>query len=129
MTVKARKMMFAQGVATTNHCAIVNLLRVKETININNLGGTVFGTNRNHPWDKQDQTSRFLLNSTGKSPFCPVCPWDRLGCVPGTIVPQGPSDFFCMHFVFVGFLRPPDTFDHDKGQKCAISDGRLHWIF
>ena len=48
------------------------------------------GTNRNRPWDKWDpspgqtgtpsqgQTGRFLFNSTVKSPFCPVCPWD--GC-------------------------------------------------
>ena len=76
----------------------------KKPININILGGTVSGTNRNRPWDKRDpslgtnwdlslgQTGLFLFNSTVKSPFCPVCPWDGWGFVPGTIVPQGPLE-------------------------------------
>ena len=67
----------------------------KKTININILGGTVLGTDSNRPWDKRDlslgQTGRFLFNSTVKSLFCPVCPWDVWGFVPGTIVPPRPS--------------------------------------
>ena len=86
----------------------------KQPININIFGGTVSGTNRNRPWDKWDpssgqkrdpclgQTGLSLFNSTVKSPFCPVCPWDGWGFVPGTIVPQGPSEkcicVFCLLF-------------------------------
>ena len=73
----------------------LNLAR-KKPININIFGGTVSGTNRNRPWDKWDpslgQTGLSLFNSTVKSPFCPDCPWDGWGFVPGTIVPQGPSE-------------------------------------
>ena len=54
--------------------------------------GTVPGTNGTRPRDKPGQTSRFLLNSTIRSPFCPVCLWDGWGVVPCTIVPQGPSE-------------------------------------
>ena len=43
-----------------------------------------FGTNATPPWNKSGN----LFNSTVKSPFCPVCRWDGLGFVPGTIVPQ-----------------------------------------
>ena len=44
-------------------------------------------------WDPSlGQTGLSLFNSTVKSPFCPVCPWDGWGFVPGTIVPQGPSE-------------------------------------
>ena len=60
-------------------------------------------------WDPSlGQTGLFLLNSTVKSPFCPVCPWDGWGFIPGTIVPQGPSEkclcvlcllFFCSQFI------------------------------
>ena len=37
-------------------------------------------------------TVHSLFSSTVKSPFCPVCPWDGWRFVPGTIVPQGPSE-------------------------------------
>ena len=56
-------------------------------------------------WDPSlGQTGLSLFNSTVKSPFCPVCPWDGWGFVPGTIVPQGPSEkclcVFCLLFFF-----------------------------
>ena len=52
-------------------------------------------------WDPSlGQTGLSLFNSTVKSLFCPVCPWDGWGFVPGTIVPQGPSEkclcVFCL---------------------------------
>ena len=90
----------------------------KKPININIFGGTASGTNRNRPWDKWDpspgtkwdpslgQTGLSLFNSTVKSPFCPVCPWDRWGFVPGTIVPQGPSEKCLCVFLFIGFFAP-----------------------
>ena len=55
-------------------------------------------------WDPSlGQTGLSLFNSTVKSPFCPVCPWDGWGFVPGTIVPQGPSEkWLC--FMFIGFF-------------------------
>ena len=48
--------------------------------------GTVPGTNRDPSpgtnWDPPlGQIGRFLLNSTVKSPFFPVCPWDGWGFV------------------------------------------------
>ena len=76
----------------------------KKKINMNILGGTVFGTNGTSPWDKPGpvpgtnrdpslgQTGLFLFNPTVKSPFYLVCPWDGWGFVPGTIVPQGLSE-------------------------------------
>ena len=42
----------------------------KNTINANILGGTVFGTNWNLPWDKRDPS----LGQTG------TCPWDKPAC-------------------------------------------------
>ena len=90
----------------------------KKPININILGGTVSGTNRNRPWDKRDplpgtnwdpslgQTGLFLFNSTVKSPFCPVCPWDGWGFVPGTIVPQGSSEKCLCVFRLLVFFAP-----------------------
>ena len=83
--------------------------------NQNILDGTVSGTNGNLPWDKPgpvrlgqtgtrfwDKPAGCLLNSTVKLPFCPVCPWDRSRFVPGTVVPQGPSEkclrVFCLFF-------------------------------
>ena len=50
------------------------------------------------------QTGLSLFNFTVKSPFCPVCPWDGW-FVPGTIVPQGPSEK-CLCYMFIGFLLP-----------------------
>ena len=52
------------------------------------------------------QTGLSLFNSTVKSLFCPVCPWDRWGFVPGTIVPRGPSKKCFMCFLFIVFLLP-----------------------
>ena len=51
--------------------------------------GTVPWTNGARPgtnWDPSlGQTGRFLLNSTVKSPFCRVCPWDRWGSCLGRL--------------------------------------------
>ena len=67
--------------------------------------GPLPGTN----WDPSlGQTGRFLLNSTVKSPFCPVCPWDGWGFVLGTIVPQGLSEkvyVFSVYWFFAPNLR------------------------
>ena len=43
-------------------------------------------------------------------------------------------DFFCSNFGQDGaedsnLQMRQYTFDHNKGQKCAISARRLHWIF
>ena len=90
----------------------------KKPININIFGGTVSGTKRNRPWDKWDpspgtkwdpslgQTDLSLFNSTVKSLFCPVCPWDGWGFVPGTIVPRGPSEKCLCVFCLLFFLLP-----------------------
>ena len=90
----------------------------KKPININIFGGTVSGTNRNRPWDKWEpppgkkwdpslgQTGLSLFNSTVKSPFCPVCPCDGWGFVPGTIVPQGPSENVYVFYVYWFFVAP-----------------------
>ena len=64
-------------------------------------------------WDPSlGQTGLSLFNSTVKSPFCPVCPWDGWGFVPGTIVPQGPSEkclcVFCLLVFFAPNLRLRD---------------------
>ena len=72
------------------------------------------GTNGTRPWDKWDpslgqngQTGLSLFNSTVKSAFCPVCPWDGWGFVPGTIVPQGPSEkCLCVFCLLVFFVLP-----------------------
>ena len=76
------------------------------------------GTNRNRPRDKLGlllgtnwdpslgQTGLFLFNSTLKSPSCPVCPWDRWGFVPGTIVPQGPPEKCLCVFCLLVFFAP-----------------------
>ena len=57
-------------------------------------------------WDPSlGQTGLSLFNSTVKSPFCPVCPWDGWGFVPGTIVPQGPSENVYVFSVYCFFLR------------------------
>ena len=58
-------------------------------------------------WDPSlGQTGLSLFNSTVKSPFCPVCPWDGWGFVPGTIVPQGPSEKCLCVFCLLVFLLP-----------------------
>ena len=100
----------------------------KKPININIFGGTVSGTNRNRPWDKWDpspgqngtrplgQTGLSLFNSTVKSPFCPVCPWDGWGFVPGTIVPQGPFENCLCVFCLLVFLAPK-IFDPELRQS------------
>ena len=65
--------------------------------------GPLPGTN----WDPSlGQTGLFLFNSTVKSPFCPVCPWDGWGFVPGTIVPQGPSEKCLCVFCLLVFFAP-----------------------
>ena len=41
-------------------------------------------------WDPSlGQTSRFLLNSTVRSPFCPLCPWDGCGSSLGRLSRKG----------------------------------------
>ena len=61
------------------------------------------GTNTNCPWDKRDPSPGqigtrpwdkpvfffFLFNSTAKSPFCPVCPWDGWGLSLGQLSHKG----------------------------------------
>ena len=59
-------------------------------------------------WDKPGlvpgQTGRFLLlNSTVKSPFCPVCPWDGSRFVPGRLSRKGRQKnvhVFCVYWFF-----------------------------
>ena len=101
----------------------------KKPININNLGGTVSGTNGtpslgqagpcpgtnwDRPWNKP---GRFLFTSTVKSPFCPVCPWDGWGFVPGTIVPQGPSENVYAFSVY-WFFPPPNWVKASASASC-----------
>ena len=58
-------------------------------------------------WDPSlGQTGLSLFNSTVKSLFCPVCPWDGRGFVPGTIVPQGPSEKCLCVFCLLVFFAP-----------------------
>ena len=90
----------------------------KKTININIFGGTVSGTNGTRPRDKMGplpgtkwdpslgQTGLPLFNSTVKSPFCPVCPWDGWGFVPGDDCPARAVRKMLMCFLFIGFLLP-----------------------
>ena len=64
---------------------------------INILGGTVFGKNRNHPWDKQDQslgqTGRFLFHSTVKSSFfVSFVPWTGVGSTQRAPVKRAPEE-------------------------------------
>ena len=50
-------------------------------------------------WDSSlGQTGLSLFNSTVKSPFCPVCPWDD--CPAGAVRKM----FMC--FLFIGFFLP-----------------------
>ena len=94
----------------------------KKPININILGGTVF-RDKHEPSLGQTgplpdklgpvpgTNGLFLFNSTVKSPFCPVCPWDGWGFVPGTIVPQGPSEkCLCVFCLLVFFFAPRKMF-------------------
>ena len=81
-------------------CARVFRAR-KKPININILGRTVSGTHRNLPWDKPEpfpgtnrhpslgQTGGSLLNSTVKSPFCPVVPGTGGGLSLGRLSQKG----------------------------------------
>ena len=57
--------------------------------------GPLLGSNRD---PSLGQTGPFLFNSTVRSPFCPFVPgWDGSRFVPGTIVPQGPSEkYLCV---------------------------------
>ena len=65
--------------------------------------GPLPGTN----WDPSlGQTGLFLFDSTVKSPFCPVCPWDVWGFVLGTIVPQGRSEKCLCVFCLLVFSPP-----------------------
>ena len=58
-------------------------------------------------WDPSlGQTGLSLFISTVKSLFCPVCPWDGWGFVPGTIVPQGPSEKCLCVFCLLVFFAP-----------------------
>ena len=73
--------------------------------------GPLPGTNRD---PSQAQTGRCLFTSTVKSPFCPVCPWDGWGFVPGTIAPEGPSEKMFMCSLFIGFFAPQKTQSRSK---------------
>ena len=119
----------------------------KKTIDTNILGGTV---------DKQEpslgqmnpslgQTGPFVLNSTVKLSFCPVCPWDGWGFVPGTIVLQGPSEkvdvflcllFFCLVNEHEALFLPITSFDgpllgfeksRSRGKDEKIRHKRQRW--
>ena len=58
-------------------------------------------------WDPSlGQTGLSLFNSTVRSPFCPVCPLDGWGFVPGTIVPQGPSEKCLCVLCLLVFVAP-----------------------
>ena len=61
-------------------------------------------------WDPSlGQTGLSLFKSTVKSPFCPVCPWDGWGFVPGTIVPQRPSEKCLCVFCLLVFVLPTES--------------------
>ena len=79
-------------------------------------------------WDPSlGQTGLSLLNSTVKSPFCPVCPWDGWGFVPGTIVPQGPSENVCV-FCLLFFVAPNGKRPKENKKKkpfCTFVVARL----
>ena len=65
--------------------------------------GPLPGTN----WDPSlGQTGLSLFNSTVKSPFCPVCPWDRWGFVPGTLSHKGRQKNVYVFSVYWFFLLP-----------------------
>ena len=76
------------------------------------------GTN----WEPSGQTGRFQFNSTVKSPFCPVCPWDRWGFVPETIVPQRPPDKVFSLNCF--FFRPQIVQTRKKHIKSRLAPGQ-----
>ena len=76
-------------------------------------------------WDPSPgQTGLSLFNSTVKSPFCPVCPWDGWGFVPGTIVPQGPSEKCLCVFCLLVFLLPIQP----RKIQCFSSQFALHGL-
>ena len=87
--------------------------------------GPVPGTN----WDPSlGQTGLFLFNATVKSPFCPVCPWDGWGFVPGTIVPQGPSEKCLCVFCLLFFFAPNPEGSRDSTfqlRSCALLHATL----
>ena len=58
----------------------------KKPININILGGTVFGTNRNRPWDKRDPSPGQIGNRPWDKPafFCLIPQSPFVPFVPGT---------------------------------------------
>ena len=93
------------------------------------FGRTVFGTNRNRPWDKRGpvpgtnrdlflgQTGRFVLNSTANSPFCPGCPWDGQGSSLGQLSCKGrPEKWLYVLCLFV-FCSPPMYGPWQRGWK------------
>ena len=60
-------------------------------------------------WDPSlGQTGRSLLNSTVKSPFCPVCPWDGWGVRSRDDCPARASEKMLMCFLFIVFFRPQE---------------------
>ena len=65
------------------------------------------------------QTGLSLFNSTVKSPFCPVCPWDGGGFVSWTIVPQGPSGKCLCVFCLLVFLLPQSMESQARSSKRA----------
>ena len=78
-----------------------NMLQDKQEPSLGPLSGT--------NWDPSlGQTGLSLFNSTVKSPFCPVCPWDGWGFVPGTIVPHRLSEKCLCVFCLLFFSLPSD---------------------
>ena len=99
--------------------------RARKPININILGWILFGTNRNHPWDKHD----LFLGQTGTRPwdkaavFCLIPHWihseiailsrlslGRVGVLPWADCPARAVRKMFMWFLFmVFFFSPPNS--------------------
>ena len=97
------------------------------------------GTNRNRPcmgqmgplpgtkWDPSlSQTSLSLFNSTVKSPFCPVCPWDGGGSSPGRLSRKGRQKN--VHVFYVHWFLLPTKPGYPIIES-LLPPSRSHWIF
>ena len=66
--------------------------------------GPLPGTN----WDPSlGQTGLSLLNSTVRSPFCPVCPWDGWGSSLGRLSHKGHQKNMDVFFKYISFVFEP----------------------
>ena len=77
-------------------------------------------------WDPSlGLTGLFLLNSTVKSPFCPV-PVCGVGVRPCDDCPQGPPEKCLCVFLFIGFVSPPKMTDLELiNQNCDFDYSTL----